>query len=247
LATEVKLTKIKEASVILNLLNSSKDTQDDVFVWKLIAGEEYLGQVRIESVSKSRKDFCIIPMSNHERSVQNLLINQSHIDFFIPNSSLLLRCQLKKSEAPERYYLHFPKIVAQVDRRSGLRTSALETNDVVISFSSKAERGQVQQFSKSCFDISSGGFSFYVSKLEKKFFNPGEMLDDLRIKTHHWDIKVEAQLILTKEIEPDEYNGLGYKAWRINCRFKNLDQVSRRHLDRFILERIKDDLHVINA
>ena len=229
------------------MLISSKDTQDDIFVWKLIGGEEFLGLVRIESVSKSRKEFCIVPMENNERAVQNLLMNQSHIDFYIPNSSLLLRCSLKKSEAPVRYYLNFPKHVAQLDRRSSTRISSLEANDVVVQFSSKAERGQIQHFSKSCFDISSGGFSFYVSKMEKKFFNPGEALSDLRIKTKQWDLKVEAQLILSKEIEPDEYNGLGYKVWRINCRFKNLDQVSRRHLDRYILERIKDDLHVINA
>src|SRR5690606_37320657 len=135
---------------------------------------------------------------------------------------------------------------AQIDRRNGSRVNAQEEN-LKILFQSKTERGQGQHFTKPCFDISAGGLSFYVSKMEKKFFREGEVLEMLDIVTPDWSSQVRAELILVKELEPNEFNNLPYRVWRVCCRFKGLDEKNRQLLDRYIFERIKNELHAINA
>lgn len=241
------LKKIADAAAIFDLLVSAKDLQSDVFVWRLVAGEEHLAQVKIESVNKTRRDLSIVPNHSHEVSLQTLLMNQSTIDLYIPHSSLLFRCRVKSSEGSLRYSLHFPVEVAQVDRRNSSRINTYEKEDLEISFSSQTERGRTQQFMKSCFDISGGGLSFYVSKMEKSFFREGELLSELKIKTPKWDSKVNAEMVMIKEIDPNEFNNLPYKVWRVCCRFKEIDELSKHQLDKYILEKIKDELHVINS
>ncbi|HLW57520.1 MAG TPA: hypothetical protein VKY27_09050 [Bacteriovoracaceae bacterium] len=247
MAKDVLLSKIEDPAIIYELLMGHKETHSDVFIWKMIGGTEFLCHVRIESVSKSRKDFSIIPVDDHEMEAQNLLMNQSYIDFYIPDSHLLFRCQLKTNFAPVRYSFHLPQEISQVDRRSTQRISTYEDSDLQISFSSQNERGQNQQFSKPCFDLSGGGLSFYISRMEKKFFREGEVLKEVSISTPGGCSKVKAEMILVKEIEPNEFNGLPYRVWRVCCRFKEIDESSKHLLDKFILEKIKGELHVINA
>lgn len=247
MAKDVSLSHIHDAAIIYDLLMGSKDNKCDVFIWRLVGGEEHLGQVKIESVSKSRRDFSIIPCDDHEDDVQNLLLNQSYVDFYIPNYSLLFRCQLKTNSGPIRYSLQLPQDVAQIDRRSNKRIITHQDSELEISFQSQSERGLNQQFSKMCFDLSGGGLSFYVSKMERKFFREGEVIKELSIKTPQWKSHVKAEMILVKELEPNEYNDLPYKVWRVCCRFKEIDQESKRLLDKYIFERIKGELHAINA
>lgn len=243
-----KLKKVKDEANILSLINGAKEGNFEVFIWKLVGGSKHLGQVRIESVRKVRKDFCIIPAEGQERPVQELMSSHGHIDLYIPESALLLRCQIKQTDAPIRYYLSLPKFVAQVDRRKSLRLNVYMDSEVKVCFpkSVMLPRPMTQHFMKSCLDISSGGFSFYVSKMESKFFQVGDPIIGMDIKAGDWSAKLGAEVTTIREIEPDEYNGLSYKVWRVCCRFTHIDQISKKYIDRFILERIKDELHAIN-
>lgn len=247
MAKDVLLSKIVDPAIIFDLLMGHKDTHSDVFIWKLIGGEEYLSQVHIESVSKARKDFSIVPVNDGEVETENLLMNQSYIDFYIPESALLFRCQLKSNSAPIRYAFQMPSEVSQIDRRLSQRVNTFEDSELQISFQSQSERGQIQKFAKACFDISGGGLSFYVSRMEKKFFKEGEFLKELSISTPKGESKVKAEMILVKEIEPNEFNGLPYRVWRVCCRFKEIDDPSKLLLNKYIFEKIKGELHVINA
>jgi c-di-GMP-binding flagellar brake protein YcgR len=103
-----------------------------------------------------------------------------------------------------------------------------------------------QRFMKDCFDLSSGGFSFLVSKMELKFFQLNESIQNLELKTSDWKTIVSASIRSLLEVEPDEYNSLPYKVWRVNCSFTNIDKNSQKFLERFIFERIKNDLSAIS-
>jgi hypothetical protein len=248
LASDNKLKKVKDEATILSLITGAKESNSEMFIWKLVGGSKHLGQVRIESVRKLRKDFCIIPADGQERLVQDLMSSQNHIDIYIPESALLLRCQIKQTEAPVRYYLHLPQFVAQVERRKSLRLNVHDSNEVKITFSKSVTipRAMTQHFLKSCFDISSGGFSFFVSKMESKFFQVGDPIPAVSIKAGDWSSKMAAEITSIREVDPDEFNGLPYKVWRVCCRFSQIDQVSKKYIDKFILERIKEELHAIN-
>jgi hypothetical protein len=246
--SENTLKKVKDEATILKLISGAKEKSSEVFIWKLIGSHKHIVQVRIESVRKLRKDFCVIPIDGEDRKVQDLISAQSSIDIYIPDSSLLLRCRVKQTDAPVRYYLELPEFVAQVERRQSLRMNVHDSSEVKITFAKSVifPRTMTQTFHKSCYDISSGGFSFLVSRMESKFFQVGDPISRVDIKAGDWSGKLKAEITTIREIDPDVHNGLTYKVWRICCRFVEIDQVSRKYLDRFILERIKDDLHAIN-
>lgn len=243
-----KLKKVKDEATILSLLSGAKEISAEVFIWKLIGNTKHLGQVRIESIRKARKDFCITPTEGQDRLIQDLIGSQSHIDLYIPHSALLLRCHVKQTDAPFRYYLQLPDFVAQVDRRKSFRLNVHQTSEVKVNFGKSVmlPRPMTQHFSKDCFDVSTGGFSFFISKLESKFFQISDPIPQVQIKAGDWSAKVAAEVVTIREIEPDEYNGLSYKVWRVSCRFQQIDQISKKYLEKFIFERIKEELHAIN-
>ena len=243
------LKKVKDEYAILSLLFGAKDKNADVFVWKLIGNTKHLGQVRIESIRKMRNDFCIIPAEGQDRAVQDLMSGQSFVDLYIPDSALLLRCHVKHTDAPYRYYLTITEFVAQVERRKSLRLNTYDTSEVKVSFGKSVSlpRPMSQFFLKDCFDISPDGFSFFISKMESKFFQADDPISTVEIKTGKWSTHADAQIVMIREVEPDDHNGLTYKVWRVSCKFSKIDQVSRKHLEKYIFERIKDELHAING
>lgn len=243
-----KLKKVKDEATILSLLSGAKESNLEVFVWKLIGKTKHLALAKIETIRKARRDFCIIPAEGQDRLVQELMGSHSYIDLYIPESALLLRCSIKQTDAPFRYYLQFPNFVAQADRRKNLRLNVHETSEVKVSFAKSIlePRPMGQHFLKDCFDISTGGFSFFASKMETKFFKESDSIEQMEIKAGKWSAKVKAEIVLIKEVEPDVNNGLPYKVWRVCCRFTQIDQISKKYIEKFIFERIKDELHVIN-
>lgn len=244
-----QLKKVKDEYAILSLLFGAKDNSADVFVWKLIGNTKHLGQVRIESIRKMRNDFCIIPADGQDRTVQDLMSGQNFVDLYIPDSSLLLRCSVKQTDAPFRYYLKIPDFVAQVERRKSLRLNTYDSSEVKVSFGKSVTlpRPMSQYFLKDCFDVSPGGFSFFISKMESKFFQTSDPIAMVEIKAGKWSTHVDAEIVTIREVEPDEFNGLTYKVWRVSCKFSKIDQISRKYLEKFIFERIKDELHAINS
>lgn len=242
------LRKIKDEATIIQLLHGAKEATSEMYIWRMVGNTKSLGSVRIESIRKLRKDFCIIPADGQERVVQDLMGSQNHIDIYVPDSGLLLRCIIKHTEAPVRYYLQFPQFVAQVERRKNLRLNVHTESNVKVTFSKTASgpRPMTQHFFKDCFDISSGGFSMLVSKMESKFFAAGDAITLIDLKTTDMNTKVAGEVTLIREVEPDEFNGLTYKVWRVSCKFTQIDQISKKYLDKFILERIKEELRAIN-
>jgi hypothetical protein len=248
LANENKLKKVTDESTILSFLSGAKATNAEVFLWKLIGGVKHLGQVRIESIRKIKKDFCITPAEGQDRLVQDLMGSTGTIDLYIPDMALLLRCGIKQTDAPYRYYLQLPSFVAQVDRRQHLRLNVQGESDVRLNFGKSVQlpKPMSQHFHKGCFDISSGGFSFLASKLESKFFQVGDKIPSVEIKAGDWSSKIAVEVAAIREIDPDRDNELPYKVWRISCKITQIDQIGKKYLEKFIFERIKEELHAIN-
>lgn len=243
------LSKVQDEGVILGLLQGAKDKGSEVFVWRFIGGEKHLGLTRIESIRKLRGDFCIVPQGGQERVVQDLIGSSNFIDLYIPEYCLLLRCDIRQTDAPERYYLKIPDFVAQIDRRKFARLSTEGDPSIQVKFSKlpPVSKGLKQLFTKNCFDLSAGGLSFYVSRQESKFFKPGDIDQELHLTAGELLLNLTGEVTSVIEIEPDEFNGLSYKVWRVSYRFLNIDQISQKNLERFIFKRIKDELHVING
>ena len=243
------LSKVQDEGIILGLLQGAKDKGCEIFVWRFLGGEKHLGLTRIESIRKLRGDFCIVPQPGQERAVQELIGSLNCIDLYVPEYCLLLRCDIKQTDAPQRYYLKIPEFVAQIDRRKSARLNTQGDDSIQVKFSKlpPIPKGIKQQFTKNCFDLSAGGLSFYTSRQESKFFKVGDIDKELQLRAGDIQLNLDGEVTSVIEVEPDEFNGLSYKVWRVSYRFLNIDQISQKNLERFIFKRIKDELHVING
>lgn len=240
--------KIQDEGIIMNLLSGANVRKSEVFVWKFFGNTKHIGQVRIEYMRKNRKDFCISPIEGQEQIVHELIYLQDWVDLYIPESLALLRCSLKSIDSPQRYFLKIPVLAGQVERRKSLRLHVHESSEVKLTFSKSVTmlNTMSQRFTKDCFDLSSGGFSFLVSKMELKFFQINDSIQPMEIKTKDWMTVVNSSIRSILEVEPDEFNNLPYKVWRINCAFTSIDKNSQKYLEKFIFERIKSDLSDIS-
>jgi len=245
-----KLKKIHDSSLIYTLLQSTKDHNHEIWFWRMVGEIKHLVPVKFEVIRKSRSDFAIVPSVGFESEVKDLVGGNSTMDFYIPESGILLRAKLKKFEQETgRFYLEVPEFLAQVERRKNFRLNVFEQDQVVLQFTKNIlqPRPQSQLFMKSCFDISAGGFSFLVSRLEGKYFKDGDRVPAIQLKVGERAIPVDASVVLIREIEPDAHNGLNYKVWKVSCKFDKIDDIPKKFLEKYIFERIKDELSVING
>lgn len=244
-----KLTKIHDQHEILANINSSKEESCEIYVWRFVGATKHLGLSRIEAVRKQRNDFCIVPAEGQDRVLQDIVSGQTHIDIYIPSRCILMRCRLKQTDAPFRYYLELPEFIARSERRKELRLNVYAQDEIKVSFGKTITlpRTMSQFFLKSCFDVSTGGLSFFVSKTEAKLFRPHDAIEGMELKGDKWSAKIGSEVLAVRETEPDEANGFPYKVWRVSCKITQIDPVTKKQLEKFIFERIKDELHAING
>jgi hypothetical protein len=244
-----KLNKVHDTNQIFLNIMSAKEECSEIFVWRFVGATKHLGLSRIEAVRKQRNDFCIVPVEGQDRVLQEMISGQTHIDLYIPSKCILMRCRLKQTDAPFRYYLEFPEFIAQAERRKDLRLNVYEQQEIKVSFGKTITlpRTMSQYFLKSCFDVSTGGLSFFVSKAEAKLFSPDDEISTMEIKSEKWSTKVSSQVLAIRETSPDEANGFPYKLWRVSCKITQIDPVAKKQLEKFIFERIKEELHAING
>ncbi len=229
-----KLNKVQDVAQILQGLNSAKDDSSEIYLWRFVGASKHLGLTRIEAVRKQRSDFCIVPTEGQDRVVQELLSGQTHIDIYIPEKSILMRCRIKQTDAPFRYYLELPEFMAQVERRKELRLNVYDDQEMKVSFGKTITlpRPMSQFFLKSCFDVSTGGISFLVSKTESKLFQEMDLIPTMEIKADKFAAKIASQVLSIRETDPDEANGFPYKVWRVSCKITQIDPVAKKQLEK---------------
>lgn len=245
-----KLKKIHDKSLIYSHLQSTKDNEHEVWVWRMIGDEKHLVSVRFDAIRKTRSDFSLMASDKSLTSLRDLVGGSSALDIYIPDSSLLFRANIKQFDPLSgKFYLEVPPFMAQVERRKNFRVNVYSKSDVMVEFSKNIlyPRAHSQIFLKSCFDISAGGFSFLVSRLESKYFKEKDKISSLKIKIGERNIDVDASVISVLEIEPDIHNRLHYKVWKICCKLDRLDVFQKKFLEKYIFERIIYDLNVING
>lgn len=247
MAADNSLCKVFEKDKITNLLSNLKNEQAEIFIWKLIGDQKHLASVAIETIRNARGDFIVVAHPGHEQKLNDIAAGSGNIDFYVPSSGTLFRSKLKKADE-HRFYLEIPNFFAQSERRKALRLEVFE-DDFEIRFQKKVKTYKefTQAFSKRCFDISTGGFSFFVSKSESSFFRSGDDFENISLKFGSWGTTTSARITRITDVEPNEQNGLRYKAQLVSCAFVSFNDIHRKQLEKLIFERIKDDLHAINS
>lgn len=237
-----------DRGTILSLIKGAKERSLDIFFWKMIGDTKMMGQIKIDFVRKSKNDFSISPLEGQQQVIREILGSQDMVDVYIPELHLLFRTKINKPCHSQKYYLKLPEYVALVERRKSFRINTYNQGEIEINVfkSDNSLRTQQQQFRKKCYDVSAGGFSFLVSKMEHRFFKKNDSLCNVDLLTKNKSIKSHAKIIDVYEVAPDEFNNFHYKVWRVSCRFTKIDDLSKKYLEKFVFERLKEDLSVIN-
>jgi len=249
LNSKSQLKKVHDQSVILEMLQTCKDKNLDILFWRLTQNSKMIVEAKIEFLRKSRNEIVLATSNEGATEIKELIGSRDFADIYIPDSGLLLRCPVKSCDEFKKIILQVPVFAAMLERRERPRINVFETSEVTLNFSKLSEglRPVSQGFTKYCFDISSDGFSFFISRLESKFFKIHDPIRNIQISLPGHIFKASAEITIIKEVGPESISGLAYKSWRVCCKFNHIDDISRKYLERYIFQRLEEDLHAINS
>lgn len=231
------------------MLQTCKEKSLEVLFWRLTQDSKLVVAAKIEIIRRSRNELVVAMQPDQEIQIKEVIGSRDFVDVYVPDSGLLMRCSVKSSEEQKKFVLQVPSSAALMERRSQPRINVFDSGEVNVVFSKGSEglRSLTQSFNKACFDISSGGFSFLIYRLETKFFQIHGPIRNIQVTIPGHSFKASAEITLIKEVDPHQVSSLSYKAWRVCCKFNQIDDISRRLLERYIFERLQEDLHAINS
>ena len=221
------LKKIDGDARINSLLVKLRDHDLKCYIWRFIGDRKILAQVRVTAVRKFKKDFTISPYSSSEKENYNHIIGTTEeVNFYVANDLIIFRAKLSQIETQLSIILKNPEFFAQAERRKHLRLPTYSSEMISAKFSKCIlfPRFQIQYFQKKCFDISAGGASIIVSKIEGKYFQVDDEVPHLEIVVGGRIINVDVKVVATQELLPGYSDDILYKVQRINFKFMKISK-----------------------
>ena len=210
---------------IFSLINNTKINEKPIIAWKIVAGKKITVDVVFHIIRKFRNEIVVRSMSSQTKNVLgDLSVGAQKLNFYLPEDLVLFQSEVKQILPTGDITIKLPEMIAQIDRRENMRLFIENGMKSNVTFVKEANTHRVikQKFIKECFDVSAGGFSFISSKSESKFFNIGDLVNDIQMNLDGQSFKVSGRVINIFEIEPNKQNNLHYKGWKICFRFKEL-------------------------
>lgn len=242
-----KLKKNFSDWAIFSIINNAKIQDKEVIGWRLIGGKKVTAQVKIRVIRKSRDEIVIIPVSDVDMSDFNTVLSgMDKLNIYLPNDMVLFQSIIKYKQQDE-VVISIPKMIAQIDRRNYLRLVARPELNIRLSFYKKGHtlRENVQSFDKPCFDISAGGLSFVISRLESKFFKVGDYISKMNLMIGDIKIPLNGEVVNIFEVNPEHGNNLHYKGWKICMKYKGINDKLQQLIDNYVFKNIDSQIDVI--
>ncbi|MCK5882242.1 MAG: hypothetical protein KAG61_01030 [Bacteriovoracaceae bacterium] len=198
----------------------------EVIAWNFIAGHFVKADVLLDAVVTSRKKELHFKFSNSSHQMLKEIVSGSgKINFFIPFNGLLFTSELKKLD-DKKLITDYPTESELHDRRLKDRVEALE-----VKISIKIRDRLV---TKSCFDLSSGGFSV-VFMASENFSNVSEGEEvEANIRYRGETILLLARNVGRKKVAPYQYESIPYAGNRASFEFININAKERLLLNDII-------------
>lgn len=219
----------------------------ECFIWRFIGDKKYLAKINLNIFRKSKKEFTILPDQKDLETYSLVIGALDEVNLYIPSAALLFRCQISDQNQKGEVTLKFPEFIAQIERRKFPRLETYK-EDIARSYFSKCLMGSkihTQYFQKTCYDLSAGGFSILVSKVETSFFQKEDTIEGIEITFDGRKISSHAQIMHIQPIEPGEGSDIIYKVWKISFKFTSLSVKDFEFLSRHIFEKLtKEDIAI---
>jgi c-di-GMP-binding flagellar brake protein YcgR len=242
-----KLKKITDIHQISSQLQQVKNQQHECYIWRFVGEKKVLAKVHVTILRRSRKEI-VIRADEHEKELYSLVVGVlDEVNFYIPNSAIMFRCSIVHNNFKGELTLSYPGFVAQIERRRFPRLNTYR-NDLAKSFFSKCIVGhkiQTQYFQKTLFDLSAGGFSLVVSKMELSFFNVGDQIPDMELIFEGRKMNANAQVVHVQPLEPQDNSDIIYKVWKVSFKFTAILSRDFEFLSRHIFEKMTPDQEAV--
>jgi len=252
LTTELKMSQAKNnklkknfnAWAIFSLINNAKLLDKTVVGWRMIGGKKVTVELKIRIIRKFRNEMVIrVTEPRNRNTLGNLISGSDRLNVFLSEDLVLFQSDVKKADENGDVTISIPKMIAQIDRRKHLRLFVEEGLTVHANFfkSNHAQKTMKQQFAKTCFDVSAGGLSFVISKMERRYFGINDMVNNIRLTMNHEVVDLTASVVNILEVEPDPHNGLHYKGWKVCLAYTKPKAEQVKLINDFVFKYIEID------
>lgn len=239
--TPGKLKENRNSKVISEIINTTKEKMGYIMIWIMQGEEKVTAEMYIHIVRKAKNEVILRPLADSNRLVQAIVGNREEVNIFFPTDLVFFQSRVKSLDENGELVISVPEMIAHVDRRKHLRVTIKNSMKAEASFfkSFISHKVNTQLFKKPCFDIGTGGLSLILSRMEMKYFNPGEKIVGIILQIDDKKIEVEATIVNILPIEPDAYNKLIYKGNKVCLKFENLNPVYKEILDLYVFKHFK--------
>jgi hypothetical protein len=229
---------------IFSIINNTKLNDKPVVGWKIIGGQKVTVDLFIRVIRKFRNELVVRATNLEGRNMlANLITGSDKLNLYLPDDLVLFQSEIKNCDATGDLVITLPKMIAQVDRRKHLRLFVNDEMNVILSFAKQnhGQRVSTQQFEKKCFDISAGGISFIISKIEAKFFEVGDLVFGISLYLDKRKTLINAEVVNILDVEPDDNNGLHYKGKKVCIRYLDPTANQQKVINDFVFKYIQLD------
>ncbi len=235
------MNKITREKVIAGFIQSAKDKSEEIYVWKITNDRKIMAKINFEVIRRSKHEIVISPAPEDQELYGHVLGACEELNFYLANSAVMFKAKVKQHLNDYKVLVSYPVFVAQVERRKSLRLNTYSTEEVKVNFCKTMINPKVltQSFNKSCYDISMGGFSILVSKLEAKFFQIGDPVAEATIFFNGRKITTAADVIHLIELEPENHMDLMYKVWKVSFQYNFIDKKDQEYINKYVFENNK--------
>jgi c-di-GMP-binding flagellar brake protein YcgR len=231
------LRKENDPKNILNALNRAKNEGKPVIVWRLIGSSKKTSEAAITMVCKYSNELTFKVNNLNVEDVKSIISGSNVVNFYVPDESFLFQAEVKSFSEDNVLSVCFPTMVAQVERRKYFRLEKMDGIIMRTNFYIASDMGatnKVQLFEKDCFDLSAGGLSFIITKLEKKFFNIDDIVAGIHLMFGSNEVVLNGKIVNFIPIEPNQKNNLLYKGYKVCIEFIDISDLEKQKVNLFV-------------
>ncbi len=233
-----KLRQNSSTKDIYAYLNNARVQRDVVIAWLLVGDIKITAEVLILGLKRFRDEIQFGALPHMKDQLEKIISNSEKINFFIQDSSVLFQGKIREFSPERGLCIHFPNMIAQLERRKHFRLLLGESLKANALFAKNSDTSfdQASFFEKKLHDISSGGMSFIISRMEEKFFKKGDVLRDIELLLEEESFFVDSEIVACVPVEPNEHNRLAYRGIKICTQYTSVTQETQKSIEQFVFQ-----------
>jgi c-di-GMP-binding flagellar brake protein YcgR len=240
-----KLNKNKSSWALYSILENKKEKKENFICWRMINGSKQVAEVSLSIIRKSREEIVIKAVGEkNEKALLDIVTGAETVNFFLQEDKVLFQSVIKSSSGQGKLTVSLPREFAHIDRRNHVRLQLYDDITSTLSFKKESHYSQHktnQLFEKKCFDLSAGGLSFIVSRVEARFFKKNDPIHSIALVMNNKTIMCAAKVVTILDVEPNDRNKLNYKAHKVCLEFTVISEQDRKCIGEYVFKYVDLD------